>query len=48
MTGAWAVNGRHHVGYPARAELELGYVRRWSLRADLRILAATVRAVLKA
>ena len=46
MTGAWAVNGRHHVGYPARAELELGYVRRWSLRADLRILAATIRAVL--
>jgi lipopolysaccharide/colanic/teichoic acid biosynthesis glycosyltransferase len=48
MTGAWAVNGRHNVGYPARAELELGYVRRWSLRFDLRILLSTIRAVVSA
>jgi lipopolysaccharide/colanic/teichoic acid biosynthesis glycosyltransferase len=46
MTGAWAVNGRHHVGYPLRAELELRYVRGWSLRTDLRILAGTVGAVM--
>jgi exopolysaccharide production protein ExoY len=46
MTGAWAVNGRHHVGYPARAELELRYVRSWSLKHDLAILAGTVGAVL--
>jgi lipopolysaccharide/colanic/teichoic acid biosynthesis glycosyltransferase len=48
MTGAWAVNGRHAVLYPVRAELELGYVRCWSLAADVRILVATVRAVLSA
>lgn len=46
MTGAWAVNGRHHVGYPARAEMELRYVRGWSVGADLRILAGTVSAVM--
>lgn len=46
MTGAWAVNGRHHVGYPARAEMELRYVRSWDLRSDLAILAGTVGAVL--
>ncbi len=46
MTGSWAVNGRHHVGYPARAELELRYVRRWSLSADAAILVGTLRAVL--
>lgn len=46
MTGAWAVSGRHHVGYPRRAELELAYVRRWSLLADARILAKTLGAVL--
>lgn len=46
MTGTWAVNGRHHVGYPARAELELSYVRRWSFGGDLSILLATIGAVL--
>lgn len=46
MTGAWAVNGRHHVGYPARAELELRYVRSWSVAKDLTILAGTVSAVM--
>jgi lipopolysaccharide/colanic/teichoic acid biosynthesis glycosyltransferase len=46
MTGAWAVNGRHHVGYPARAELELRYVRSWSVGKDLTILAGTVSAVM--
>lgn len=46
MTGEWAVNGRHHVGYPARAELELRYVREWSVARDLSILAGTVSAVM--
>lgn len=46
MTGAWAVNGRHHVGYPARAELELSYVRGWNIGSDLSILAGTVSAVM--
>ncbi|MEX2181711.1 MAG: sugar transferase [Gemmatimonadaceae bacterium] len=46
MTGAWAVNGRHHVGYPERAELELRYVRGWSLRRDAAILAGTIGAVM--
>ncbi len=46
MTGAWAVNGRHHVGYPARSEMELRYVRSWSVAQDLRILVGTVSAVM--
>lgn len=46
MTGAWAVNGRHHVGYPARADMELRYVRSWSVGRDLKILAGTVSAVM--
>ena len=45
MTGAWAVNGRHHVGYPARAELELRYVRSWSIGQDIGILVGTGSAV---
>ncbi|MBX3172998.1 MAG: sugar transferase [Gemmatimonadaceae bacterium] len=46
MTGEWAVNGRHHVGYPARAELELRYVRHWTVRRDMGILLGTVSAVM--
>lgn len=46
LTGAWAVSGRHGVGYPERAEIELSYVRNWSLRADLTVLLKTFRAVL--
>jgi lipopolysaccharide/colanic/teichoic acid biosynthesis glycosyltransferase len=46
LTGAWAVGGRHGVGYPDRCELELRYVREWNLWTDLRILARTVSAVL--
>jgi exopolysaccharide production protein ExoY len=46
LTGSWAVNGRHHVGYPERARLEIEYVRNWSLGGDARILLRTVAAVL--
>lgn len=47
ITGAWAVSGRSDVEYPRRAEIELDYVRRWSLRWDLRILRLTVPTVLR-
>jgi lipopolysaccharide/colanic/teichoic acid biosynthesis glycosyltransferase len=46
MTGAWAVNGRHHLAYPRRAAVELAYVQSRSMRVDLSILARTVGAVL--
>jgi exopolysaccharide production protein ExoY len=46
ITGAWQVNGRSSVAYPARASLELEYVQTWSLGKDLSILARTVPAVL--
>ena len=47
MTGAWAVNGRSHVSYPDRADMELEYVRNWSLGRDLRILLMTAPAVVR-
>jgi len=46
MTGAWQTNGRSDVGYPLRADIELEYVRNWSLGRDLRILFKTFPAVL--
>jgi lipopolysaccharide/colanic/teichoic acid biosynthesis glycosyltransferase len=48
MTGAWAVNGRSHVAYPDRADIELDYVRNWSFARDLLILLRTLPAVLGA
>lgn len=45
MSGAWAVKGRSRVGYPERAEIELEYVRRWTVLGDLAILARTPWAV---
>ncbi len=47
ITGAWAVSGRHGVGYPERCEIELAYVRRWTLLSDVSALARTVGALVK-
>jgi lipopolysaccharide/colanic/teichoic acid biosynthesis glycosyltransferase len=38
ITGPWQVSGRAELGYAQRVELDLRYVRGWSLGADLRIL----------
>ncbi len=46
MTGAWAVNGRSRVSYPDRADMELEYVRNWSLALDLWIMLKTIPAVM--
>ncbi|HEU4990674.1 MAG TPA: sugar transferase [Gemmatimonadaceae bacterium] len=47
ITGAWAVGGRHDVGYPERCEVELGYVRHRGVGEDFRILAATIAVVFR-
>jgi len=46
VTGLWQISGRSDVGFPERAEIDLEYVRRWSLLRDLWILFMTVPAVL--
>jgi len=45
MTGYWQVNGRSSVAYPERAEMDLHYIKRWSLLLDLKILLRTIPAV---
>jgi lipopolysaccharide/colanic/teichoic acid biosynthesis glycosyltransferase len=47
LTSAWVLSGRSAVGYPQRAELELGYVRNWSLWRDTWIVLKTVPAVVR-
>lgn len=46
MTGAWQVGGRSNVRGRARVLLDVDYVRNWSFRKDLAILARTVPTVL--
>jgi len=46
ITGHWQVNGRSAVAYPERAELDLEYIRNWSLGRDLTILFKTIPQVL--
>jgi exopolysaccharide production protein ExoY len=45
LTGAWAVNGRHRLNYPRRAEVELAYVQNCSLINDIAIMFRTARVV---
>ncbi len=45
LTSNWAINGRSNVGYPDRADLELAYLRQWSLGNDVRIMLRTIPAV---
>ena len=42
VTGAWQVNGRNRISYPARAALELDYSRSIRFSSDLRLLVKTV------
>ena len=45
MTGLWQVSGRNRLSYRRMHQLDIEYVRRWSLWLDLKILALTLRAV---
>ena len=47
ITGLWQVSGRSDLNYEARVNLDMYYVRNWTLWLDLRILLQTPLAVLK-
>ena len=47
ITGLWQVEGRASVGFQDMLRLDCEYVRRASLRTDLRILLRTVPAVMR-
>ena len=46
ITGLWQVSGRSRLSYRQMCELDVDYVRRWSVWLDLRILLRTVPVVL--
>ena len=46
ITGFWQVSGGPSLGYRDMIDLDLTYIRDWSLKLDLRIIARTVPALL--
>ena len=46
VTGLWQVSGRSETTYARRVQLDVRYVRNWSLLQDLSILLKTIPAVL--
>ncbi len=47
ITGLWQVTARRDPSFQRGMELDREYIRTWSLRSDLRILAKTVMAVVR-
>ncbi|MEO8226545.1 MAG: sugar transferase [Gemmatimonadota bacterium] len=46
MTGLWQVSGRSLIPFRQRCELDVDYVRRWSIWLDIKILLKTIPVVL--
>jgi len=48
LTCRWQVNGRNHIAdFDTWVEMDLAYIREWSLLEDFKILVATVPAVFR-
>jgi lipopolysaccharide/colanic/teichoic acid biosynthesis glycosyltransferase len=45
VTGLWQVLGRSDVDWEQRMQMDYSYVRHWSLRQDVRVLARTAKVV---
>lgn len=45
LTGLWQVSGRNDVSYASRVAFDTHYVKNWSLRNDMLIIARTIPAV---
>lgn len=46
ITGKWQVSGRSDISYQQRVQLDMYYIRNWSIWLDLQILIQTIPAVL--
>lgn len=46
ITGLWQVSGRNDVTYDERVQLDVWYVRNWSIELDIQILIKTILVVL--
>ncbi|AFY68684.1 Undecaprenyl-phosphate galactose phosphotransferase, WbaP [Thalassoporum mexicanum PCC 7367] len=46
ITGLWQVRGRNNFSFQERLDIDVYYVRNWSLSLDLYLLVSTIRVVL--
>jgi lipopolysaccharide/colanic/teichoic acid biosynthesis glycosyltransferase len=46
ITGKWQVSGRSDISYQKRVQLDMFYIRNWSIWLDIQILFQTIPAVL--
>jgi lipopolysaccharide/colanic/teichoic acid biosynthesis glycosyltransferase len=47
LTGLWQTSGRANLDFDERSDLDISYIRRMSLRFDIKLLLRTIRAVKK-
>jgi lipopolysaccharide/colanic/teichoic acid biosynthesis glycosyltransferase len=47
ITGLWQISGRSNLDYKERVQLDMHYIRNWSIWLDLQILWRTIPAVIK-
>lgn len=47
ITGLWQVSGRSDVSYEERVQLDMYYIRNWTIWMDLQIILQTIPAVIK-
>jgi lipopolysaccharide/colanic/teichoic acid biosynthesis glycosyltransferase len=47
ITGLWQVSGRSDISYQERINLDMYYIRNWSIWLDLQLLFRTIPVVLK-
>ena len=47
ITGLWQVSGRSDIPYPERVQIDMSYIRNYSLWLDLMLLARTLPAVFR-
>jgi lipopolysaccharide/colanic/teichoic acid biosynthesis glycosyltransferase len=47
LTGYWQVHGRQQVSYAERVQMDVHYIRNWSLALDIRLLLLTPSRVIR-
>jgi lipopolysaccharide/colanic/teichoic acid biosynthesis glycosyltransferase len=47
LTGYWQVHGRQEVSYAERVQMDVNYIRNWSLRMDIELLMLTPLRVIR-